>query len=136
MEATLQQRTLKPKVVLHRRVLAAAVLAASGLLVSSCGVSSLPTGTIKGQLFGSGGPAPGQLRPFNGQVTATGANGKTYATTVPSDGRFVIHLPSGTYSLTGSSPQFDAGHSRCLGRANVTIAANQTVTENVDCPMR
>src|ERR1039458_8291328 len=67
---------------------------------------------VKGQLLISGGPSPGTPRPSNGEVTARNASGQSFSISVPSTGKFNLQLPAGTYSLTGSSPQFGNGQYR------------------------
>ena len=78
--------------------------------MGACGPSSPSTGTIKGQLLTYGGLSVSpQGRPFDGHVTATDANGRSFVTSVPLDGNFVLQVPKGTYTLTGSSPRFGSG---------------------------
>ena len=121
---------------LGRRFLFSSALLASGVLMSSCGSTAVVTGTIKGQLFLSGGPPPGQNRPTNGNVAATSSVGNlsyTYSTPVSQNGRFVLHLPPGTYSLVGSSPSYDGGKGKCLGSKKFTVSQSQTTRAIVYC---
>jgi hypothetical protein len=118
---------------LGRRLLFSSALLASGVLMSSCGLTSVVTGTIRGQLLLSGGPPPVQKRPTNGNVEATGSGRNTYATTVSQNGQFVLHLPAGTYSLTGSSPNYDGGKGECFGSKKFTVSQRQTTRAFVYC---
>jgi hypothetical protein len=89
--------------------------------------------SIKGQLLISGGPAPGTPRPSEGEVTARNAGGLSFAVSVPLTGRFTLQLPAGTYSLTGSSPQFAGGHYKCLAQRKVTVSKGKSTHEDVVC---
>ena len=86
--------------------------------------------SVGGRLLISGGPAPGTPRPTGGEVIARNANGQTFSVSVPASGKFFLQLPGGTYSLTGSSPQFGEGD-KCL--ALVTVPKGESVHENVLC---
>jgi hypothetical protein len=129
----MELRIWSPRGRLGRRLLFSSAPLASGVLMSSCGSPSVVTGTMKGQLFISGGPSPGQNRPTNGNVEATGRGRNTYSTAVSENGQFVLHLPTGTYSLTGSSPNFDGGKGKCLGPDKITVSESQTIRANVNC---
>lgn len=122
---------------LGRRVLLTSALLAAGVLMSSCGSTVVVTGTIRGEFLLSGGPAPGQSRPTNGNVAATSTVGNfthVYSTTVSQSGQFVLHLPAGTYSLSGSSPSYDGGKWKCLGSSKkFTVSQNQTTRAIVYC---
>jgi hypothetical protein len=131
-----QRSSREPWLRMNHRRLMVCSLVASGLLLGACGSSSPSTGVIQGQLQGSGGPAPGLARPFSGDVRVTGQDGYTFDFATQSNGRFVLHVPPGTYSLIGHSPQYDSGRGRCLGNKKVKIAANQTLTENVTFEMK
>jgi len=89
--------------------------------------------SVQGQLLISGGPAPGTPRPSEGEVTATNAVGQSYKVTVPATGKFTLPLPAGTYSITGSSPQFGNGQYRCLARREVTLSNGMSTHEDVFC---
>src|ERR1039458_9843285 len=88
---------------------------------------------VTGQLLISGGPAPGTPRPSDGEVTARNVSGKSFSTSVPSSGKFTLQLPAGTYSLTGSSPQFGSGQYKCSALRTVTVSKGTTNRENVYC---
>ena len=104
--------------------------------MSACGSPSVNTGTIRGELLISGGAAPGMDQPTNGNVEATGKGGVTYSTAVSGNGQFVLHLAMGTYSLAGTSPNFDGGKGRCLGPDKITVSKNKITKANVNCPAK
>ena len=89
--------------------------------------------SVKGQLLISGGPFPGKPRPSEGEVTAKTANGQSFAVAVPATGKFALQLPAGTYSLTGSSPQFGGGQYKCLALREVTVSKSRSTHEDVIC---
>jgi hypothetical protein len=117
------------------RTLLSAAFVTSGLLLSACGLPSSSTGTIKGQLLAYGGISVSlKGRPLEGQVRATSTRGRSFETSVPKDGDFVLQVPTGTYSLVGSSPQFGGGQYGCFARVRVTVSEGQTTKEDVVCP--
>jgi len=89
--------------------------------------------SMQGRLLISGGPAPGTPRPSEGEVTATNAVGHSYRVTVPASGKFTLPLPAGTYSITGSSPQFGNGQYKCLAPREVTLSNGMSTHEDVFC---
>ena len=89
--------------------------------------------SVNGQLLISGGPAPGTPRPSDGEVTARNAMGQSFAVSVPATGKFTVHLPAGTYSLTGSSPQFGGGRYTCTAQREVKVSKGKSAHENVIC---
>lgn len=89
--------------------------------------------SVEGQLLISGGPAPGKSRPSEGEVSARNESGQSYAVSVPATGKFTLHLPAGTYSLTGSSPQFGNGQYKCLAQQKVTVSKGKSTHEDVIC---
>ena len=90
--------------------------------------------SVGGQLLITGGPAPGKPRPSEGEVTATNPNGQTFTAFAPATGMFTLHLPAGTYSLTGSSPQFGSGKYKCMAQQEITIFNGMSTHANVFCP--
>lgn len=83
-----------------------------------------------------GGPLPGQNRPTNGKVEAMDQSGNTFSVAVSENGQFVLHLPMGTYSLTGSSPNYDGGKGKCFGSHKITVSRGQTTRPIVSCLMK
>lgn len=92
--------------------------------------------TVKGQLLISGGPAPGTPRPSRGVVTAKNASGQSFSVSVPSTGEFTLRLPSGRYSLMGSSPQFGNGQYKCFALRTVIVFKGTSLHEDVFCPAK
>ena len=92
--------------------------------------------SVTGQLLISGGPAivPGAARPSYGEVTARNASGQSFSVSVPGTGKFTLQLPAGTYSLTGSSPQFGESQYKCFAQRKVTVAESSSIHEDVYCP--
>ena len=99
-------RNKSARVRLRGWVFLASALAGLGLLLSACGsLSSI--GTINGRLLAYGGASVSlKGRPLEGHIKATNSRGTSFVTSVPKDGNFVFQVPTGTYSLAGSSPQF------------------------------
>jgi hypothetical protein len=105
------------------------------IAVSTIGASkSQYHSSIKGQLLLSGGPSTSAVsRPSGGQVTARNASGQSFVTSVPSSGSFVLQLPAGRYSLTGSSPQFGGGQYECFGHVKINVSKGKTTRQNAIC---
>jgi hypothetical protein len=93
------------------------------------------TGTLSGSLLAVGGLAPGSPRPLAGKITAEG-NTVIYSATVGPSGRFSFQVTSGTYTLKGSSPQFNDGTTACLADNPVTVIKGRTRNANVYCQER
>jgi hypothetical protein len=122
----------------RRAVLALAALS----LTAACATThshppapaSSPAGnaTLTGLLIAVGGPAPGSPRPLPGSVTIDGL--VTQHIAVGSDGSYRAVVPAGTYTVTGTSPQYNDGASNCRTDSDtVTLAAGQTVAADVIC---
>jgi len=88
---------------------------------------------VTGQLLISGGPAPGTLRPSDGEVTARNASGQSFSISVRSTGKFTLTIRAGTYALTGSSPQFGNGQYKCFAPRRVTVFKGESTHLNVFC---
>jgi hypothetical protein len=88
--------------------------------------------SVAGRLIISGGPAPGTPRSSGGEVDAQNANGQSFSVSVPSSGKFILQLPEGSYSLTGTSPQFGEGD-KCSALRDVTVSKGTLVHEDVLC---
>jgi hypothetical protein len=106
---------------------------AGSLILAGCG-GSPADGTLTGHLSAHGGPRPG-TQPLPGSVIAVGAGGR-YVAAVGSDGTYLVKLPPGVYSVTGTSPLFLAGKGRCAASGTVTTSRRRTSTANVFCEMR
>ena len=79
-----------------------------------------------------GGPAPGSPRPLPGSVTIDGP--VTQHVVVGSDGRYRVILPAGTYTVTGTSPQYNDGATNCRTDGDtVTLTTGATVAADVSC---
>jgi hypothetical protein len=123
-----------PQLRLRGRVFLLPAIVGLGLLLSACGSPS-STGTIDGRLLAFGGISTSlKGQPLAGHVKAMSSKGKSFATAVSKDGIFVLHVPMGTYSLSGSSPQFGGGRYECLGRIKVTVSMGTVTKDNVVCP--
>jgi hypothetical protein len=92
--------------------------------------------SIRGQLLLTGGPGPGERFPSEGEVIAINASQESFRSSVSSNGEFLLHLPVGRYTLTGSSPQFGGGRYECFGRQKVRVLKDSVAHQNVSCAMR
>jgi hypothetical protein len=87
---------------------------------------------VSGMFEEQGGPVkPGtndgaQIRPLSGVITFKNKNGHTTAVTVGPNGHFVAHVPTGTYIVTGRSPQIEQGNPNGT-RSDPPCAAPKTV---------
>src|SRR5262249_10845594 len=92
-------------------------------------------GTVTGVFLMVGGPAPGVNVRLPGRVIATGTNGQRLTVPVSTDGRFAIHLPPGTYKLTGYSPRVHVGNQemRCVATHRVHVRGGKSTRGNVYC---
>ena len=141
-EATPRQTILRENQVTttmrraHWTILTAVAVAVAVLVaVTLASWASTPaTGFVSGRLQTVGGPAPGTPKPISGKVTVSGLNGKSYSAKVRADGQFLILVPVGSYSVTGSSPLYTLGQPACLG---IPFKVNENATTSnvhVNCP--
>ena len=96
--------------------------------------SSPPAGnaTLTGLLLAVGGAPPGSPRLLPGSVTITGP--VTQHVVVGTDGKYQAVLPVGTYTVTGTSPQFNDGATNCrIAGATVTLKPGRPVVADVMC---
>jgi hypothetical protein len=93
-----------------------------------------PAGTVTGHLVMAGGPAPGVTLHVPGTITASSAGGTRQASAAK-DGSFTLVLPAGTYTLTGTSPQYGDGHDNCVAVAPVVVRAGAVTRADVTCVM-
>ncbi len=73
-----------------------------------------------------------------GSVTIAGPANQgvnlTQHVTVGPDGKYTATLPPGTYTVTGTSPQYNDGAAACTTESDtVTITASQSMTADVLC---
>jgi hypothetical protein len=110
---------------------------AAGMTVASCSSPTGPpgpTGTLSGTLQAVGGPPGAGPRALTGQITLNGRNGTSKTLiTVGADGRFSVPVTTGTYIVTGQSPQYDGGAAVCRASGPVTVTKDVTSTVEVDC---
>ncbi|MCR6492567.1 hypothetical protein [Cellulomonas sp. P24] len=105
-----------------------------GLVVlAGCGGSS-GHGTLSGHLYVVGGPAPGTPRAVDGTVVATGPDGR-HTATVGADGSYTMELAPGTYTVTGTSPQYGDGKSPCPANGTVAVVQSEVRTADAYCQM-
>jgi len=110
-------------------VVATAGCAASAHHAGPAGPASAD-GTLKGRLVAVGGP-PGPARPLPGTVVVTGPSPTRI--TVGSAGTFSVALAPGTYTLTGTNPQFNAGAATCRATDAVVVVTGATTSADVVC---
>jgi hypothetical protein len=125
------------------RVCWSAALAVVILAGCTTAASGQPTeGIVTGRLIAVGGPAPGAARPLSGVVKLKGSDGKTVAVDVDADGTFRIRARTGSYSLSGSSPQYGSGRYPCIGVDRAGEVVDQLdlgaapVSSDVVCSMK
>jgi len=86
----------------------------------------------------AGGPATlsGGTPSFRvpGTITAVSAHDTQHGQAAK-NGAFTLVLPVGTYTLTGTSPQYNSGQGRCVAVSKVVIRAGVTSRANVTCVM-
>src|SRR5438045_3268781 len=109
------------------------------LVLAGCS-SSAPNGTINGKLHFEGGiaePANGGV--IKGNVTAVRkSDGKTFTVVVRDSGAFSLSVPSGEYTVTGTSPLYQDGQLPCPATTNgsgaaVVVKSGQTVETDLPC---
>lgn len=112
------------------RQMGAVLTAGVAVLLAACGGRATVTsdGIVTGQLIRVGGPAPGAPLALFGQIEARDDAGHHYTVAVGHDGRFRLHLPAGTYLLTGHSPQIQSGKALCAAMKPVSVTKNGTLT--------
>jgi|ERR1035438_3503152 hypothetical protein len=123
-----------PRGTIGIQALVLSALLVSGVLMSACGSPSGDMGSIEGRLSISGGPAPGTDKPTSGNVKAIDKRGATTSTAANGKGQYMLHIEVGTYSLSGTSPNFDGGKIKCHALSKVTVSKDRTTTANTYCP--
>jgi hypothetical protein len=93
------------------------------------------TGTLTGKVEYVGGPPGTHPRPVaQGTVMFAGAGQEVAA--ISEHGRFSAALKPGTYTVTATSPDYNAGHEPCEAMHQVRVAAGETVSTVVFCQVR
>jgi hypothetical protein len=99
-----------------------------------------PDGTITGELVREGGPPAARQAPVPGLVTLTPiGQDLSYLASADPNGAFRASVPSGTYSITGTSPNVLSNGQEMLCRAaqNVTVRArHKTLGVPVICNIK
>jgi len=118
-------------------VLAAVVtfLVLSAGTVCSC-PNAMVTGTVRGTLVASGGPAGTPNRPVAGAVYFVTGGGPSSGTTTKAPGTFSITLRTGRYRVEGRSPSVGSGAGFPCSGGPVTVRPSATVTLVVVCPIK
>jgi len=107
----------------------AALAACSGPAVTS-------TGTLKGHLYGVGGPSPGAHRPFPGTITVTGT-GFRRDVRVGADGAYSLVVRPGHYAVVAHSPHLVANGAMeaCCPAHGASVASGSTTTLDTICSL-
>jgi hypothetical protein len=113
-------------------VLAAVAATTAGLSLAGCS-SSPAEGTLTGTLQAVGGAAGTGPRALGGVITFHGSQGNIATLDLGANGRFSAHLPVGSYTVSGRSPQFDGGTGECQASGPVTVTKGVTSRVEVDC---
>ena len=86
-----------------------------------------------------GGPAPGESIPARGTVIfapVTKGQAATVTVTVNATGRFTVRIPTGTWKVTASSPQFNSNQRGACGAARpITVKVGTSTHVAVQCEM-
>jgi hypothetical protein len=107
---------------------------ASVFILAGCGQPE-PHQTVTGLLIRVGGPlGPGQQQnrlPLPGTVVAQNVAGGQVAATTGNNGRFRLSLPTGSYRLTGHSPQVmvDGQQELCSAAGTVQVTRRRPVQD-------
>jgi len=117
----------------------AIAMAAALSAVAGCSGGPAPsTGTVTGYLEMVGGPATlaGGTPSFRvpGTITAVSPRDTQHGPAAK-NGAFTLVLPAGTYTLTGTSPQYNSGQGRCIAVSKVVIRTGAITRANVTCVM-
>jgi hypothetical protein len=103
------------------------------IAVNALSPPSPATGTLTGTLQALGGPGGAGPRPLSGTITAKTSGKGILTSPVGADGRFTVHPVVGTYTVSGSSPQFEDGKAECHASEPVTVTKDVTSRVTVDC---
>jgi hypothetical protein len=98
------------------------------------------TGIVVGTFRLNGGPAPGESIPARGTVIFTPLKknqGISVRVTVRATGRFIAHIPIGTWKVTASSPQFNSNQRGGCGAVHpITVKVGKSTPVVVQCTMK
>jgi hypothetical protein len=123
-------------------------LALAGVLPLGCwstpaGATSAPlkTGTVVGTFRLIGGTGPGESIAARGTVIFTPLKqnqGSSWRVAVNATGRFIAHIPKGTWKVTASSPQFIQNNQRgaCGAVHPITVKVGKSTPVAVRCVMK
>lgn len=130
------------------------VAAGSMLMVAVLGAGALPSllrgpsattrvaassgqdATVTGVLRMTGGPAGADQPGVSGVVVLRSSRGPEITTTAGSDGTFAVAVPPGSYTVTGTSPQYADGGGTCRATDPVTVSAGARADVDVACQVR
>jgi hypothetical protein len=104
------------------------------VFTAACSGQDPADGTVRGHLYGVGGPAPGLPRPWPGTVILTGP-GFRDEVPVSADGAFSVTVPAGSYTVTGRSPLYGSGSGLCQAAGVATVTSRHTTKADVLCQM-
>ena len=104
---------------------------------SPSGTATAGTGTLRGHLYGVGGPAPGVHEAWSGIITVSGSTGEQRQVEVGPDGAYAVTLPAGHYDIVGRSPHFNGCTVLCHSthRGPHDVLPGQTTTLDTLCLM-
>jgi hypothetical protein len=97
---------------MRRRALPAGLVVLLGLLTACARNDGVTVASVSGTLRMTGGPAGATTSGVVGQVAFTSAEVRALAQTA-ADGTFTASLAPGTYTVTGTSPQYADGEGVC-----------------------
>jgi hypothetical protein len=108
------------------------VVAAAGSVAS--GVTNAATGgSVSGHLVAYSPGPDGTAHGIAGKVVIEDHNGVTFSTNVGNNGHFSVHIPAGTYQVTGNGATVPG--ITCSANRTVTVHPTQAVTGiSVVCP--
>ncbi len=89
---------------------------------------------VSGTLRLTGGPSGSSQPGVGGQVVFTSDD--THHTQAAADGTFTMSLRPGTYTVTGTSPQFDDGQGTCRADTRVVVTGTAVAGLVVACSRR
>lgn len=89
---------------------------------------------VSGHLSTEGGPAGTQSLHWPGTITVHGPVDRTVRT--DARGRFRLRLLTGTYQLTGHSPQYDDDRGTCRASGPLVVHTDTHVSVDVVCQLK
>ena len=132
---------------MKRNTISIMALALAGVLPFACGSTlagaanaPLKTGTVVGTFRLVGGPGPGESIPARGTVIfalVTKGQATSVWATVSTTGPFTAHIPTGTWRVTASSPQFNSNQRGACGAVHpITVKVGTITHVAVQCVMK